>query len=539
MNVFSHARLKLFVSAWMLYTVHFATNIVREHYPAFALIDHGNFRVDEYQGFHSDIFVHRDGHSYINNNVATSAVAAVPLLVFDPALDALEAYSRRKIAEAGRPPEAIYRFEDRPVSKQFYETATARGLTLRFGGAAFVTSAFLMAPLSALCVVLMYDTLRRRGLDERRALALAALFGFGTPVFFRTAHLCHNMFVMYAVFGAVLLLQPTQAGDHRARLRRLAAGFLCGAALAFDYSGVIAAPAFYLYLLGTLAARRGSLRAVVGESLVFIAGTVPPVLFLLWSQWAMFGNPFLPSQFWMPAVNYTDRGWRGFGWPSPSVIGHNLFDLRYGLVPFAPLLLLALVPPPRRGGSLVTRGERGLIVGFTVLLILFCGANAYSLVQWNTGFRYLAPLVPLLFLPACDHLARLRPAWLAALAVPVVAHSWVLAAIRKSASESWRSLLTEGVQLPWLTVLQRTTRAGRGVLHSPWLAVALLAIAAAAVTAVWLVGARRSEGYQLDRGAAADPESPDGPEPLATAPRGREGRSTSDTFPAAAGSCTE
>jgi hypothetical protein len=63
--------------------VHFATN-VREHYPAFSFADHGTFHVDEYQGFHSDIFVHRDGQSVIGNQVLVSALAAVPLFIFDP-----------------------------------------------------------------------------------------------------------------------------------------------------------------------------------------------------------------------------------------------------------------------------------------------------------------------------------------------------------------------------------------------------------------------------------------------------------------------
>ena len=67
---------RIFLVAWMLYSLHFATNVVREHYPAFAIVDHGTFRVDEYQGFHSDIFVHRDGHSVIGNQVLVSVLAA-------------------------------------------------------------------------------------------------------------------------------------------------------------------------------------------------------------------------------------------------------------------------------------------------------------------------------------------------------------------------------------------------------------------------------------------------------------------------------
>ena len=71
----------------------------------------------------------------------------------------------------------------------------------------------LMAPLSALCVLLLYDFLATRGVACRRATALALLFGFGTPVLFRTAHLNHNMFLMQALFG--LEITPEEAAERQ------------------------------------------------------------------------------------------------------------------------------------------------------------------------------------------------------------------------------------------------------------------------------------------------------------------------------------
>ena len=73
------------------------------------MVDHGNFKVDEYQGFHPDIFVHTDGHSVIGNNVATSVIAAIPLFIFDPVLDILERYEKRKIQKRWRIKEVVYK----------------------------------------------------------------------------------------------------------------------------------------------------------------------------------------------------------------------------------------------------------------------------------------------------------------------------------------------------------------------------------------------------------------------------------------------
>jgi hypothetical protein len=112
--------------------------------------------------------------------------------------------------------------------------------------------------------------------------------------------------------------------------------------------------------------------------------------------------------------------------------------------------------------------------------------------QWNTGFRYLLPLVPFIFLSLCDHLVRLPKAWLVALSVPVLVHSWVLCMFREPVPESWRRFLAEGVQLPWLTVLRQTRPEGSGLLANPLLPSFILASGAASLGAVWHFGTRDS-----------------------------------------------
>jgi hypothetical protein len=41
---------RLFLTSWLVYALHVATDVVREHYPALALGDHLSFRLDEYGG---------------------------------------------------------------------------------------------------------------------------------------------------------------------------------------------------------------------------------------------------------------------------------------------------------------------------------------------------------------------------------------------------------------------------------------------------------------------------------------------------------
>jgi len=183
---------------------------VREHYPAFALVAHTNYRVDDYIGFHSDIFVHTDGHAYINNNVGASSSPPCRYSSLSPSC---ASSMRVRARTSPRPvvPSTRATTPNTRTSAELFRRVRERGWDLRFGASAAITSALLMAPLSALMVVLMFDTLRRRGLALGRALLLSAAFAFATPLFFRTAFLNHNMMVMYATFGAWCLLEAAPA----------------------------------------------------------------------------------------------------------------------------------------------------------------------------------------------------------------------------------------------------------------------------------------------------------------------------------------
>lgn len=531
--------MRLFLIAWIVYSVHFATNIVREHYPAFALIETGTFQVDRYVGFHADIFEHTDGHAYVCNNVAGSVVAALPLLVFEPLLDRLEAYSRARLEADPDPVDVTYDTKY-PNRRDMFRRVRQAGLDLRFGAAAAITSVFLMAPLCAFMVVLMHRLLRARGIGRESALHLAVLFAFGTPLFYRAAHLNHNVMLMAVLFGAYLLLwaRPEEQ-EPVSSTRRAWAGFLCGCAVALDYAGALPAAVLAAYLWVPRARATGWGRSS-REALPFALASLPPIAFLMWSQWIQFGNPLRPAQFYMPAVNFTDQGVQGLTWPRWETFLENLISPSWGLLWFAPVLVLGFVPAWRYRASelLVPRRERRWIALFTLAFLLFCAANQYALMQFNTGFRYLMVLVPFLFLTAADHLLRLPRRVLWVLTVLAIAHTWILSmtrevndtekdlrdlAIERGVSRFelpgyWRALATEtpvpmsyrrivheGPQLPWLTVLAATPL-GRGtLLASPLAPIAVLALMGLLLWAVWALGAR---------GARAPTIGP--------APRGRE-----------------
>lgn len=499
MTLLRSVRWRLFLVAWILYSAHFATNVVREHYPAFTIAEHGTFFVDEYQGFHPDIF-ELHGHSVIGNQVLVSVLAAVPLVVFDPLLDAVERYTLARRPAPGQVPAGEYR-TDKPLRRQFFQLVREKGLELRFGAATVVTSVFFMAPITAWFLVYFYGVLCERGVASPLAAQLALLLGFGTPLFFRTSTLNHNLFVMYAMFIAFMLLWASaDAAGAAGTRRRWWAGVFAGLTLATDYVGVVLMPLLWAYLLWTRrssATAPASWGAAIWESRFMVLGSLPPIAFLLYSQWSMYGNPFLPGQIWMPNQNiYVNEGARGFTLPDPELFMMGLFDPTFGMFTWGPVLALALLPVPARWtGLVVPRRERRWIAITSLVLMLFAAMNQYSRLQFNSGFRYLVPLVPFLVLVIAEHWRRFAPPVRWTVLGLAVLHSWVLTVFREPVGRSWQLFLAEGPQLPWYRVLSMTGTPGNPWLGTTWIPSLLLAGTLAFVVALWRYGARMESRY--------------------------------------------
>lgn len=535
MRLLASVKVRLFLVCWTVFSLFFATNVVREHYPAFALIERGDWVCDRYAGMHSDLFPHTDGHWYTGNNVLGSLIAVPPLLVFDPLLDRLEQASLRRLAATEGEPEVVYDTQY-PNRRAMFELVKKAGLDLRFGASTAITSALLMAPLSAGLVVLMFGLLLRRGVPRPRAVWLALLFAFATPIAYRTAHLNHNMFLMEAVFVAFICLWRDGDSDEPLSLaRRVGAGLACGAAFALDYAGAVPVLVLTAYLVLPRARVAGwgtSLR----EAVPYVLAGLPGLAFLLGTQWAMYGNPLTPGQFVMTAVNYTDKGIKGIGLPTFEVFLKNLVSPSWGLFAFAPLLLLGFVPVRSRGRALVfPRSARRVSLWLVASFLLFCAANWYSLMQFNTGFRYLLPIVPFVFLAASDHLARMPRPLLALVSVPAFLHTWVMCMFRAvsdaekdlrdqaealgisqldlpgywrtlatetSVPASWAGLLREGPQLPWLTVLRQTSTGPALLVDAVWMPSALMTTTGLALALLWHLGARLERERARETGAS-------------------------------------
>lgn len=481
--------IRIFLTGWILFSAHFSSNVVRETYLAITLAEDFAIRVDDYLGLHPDLFEIEGRGAYINSNPGASIAGAVPYLLARPFLAAL--YTAWPGLLEPRPP-AVYE-DRRPNRTAFMNESRARGLDIKLGLAAAITLVGLMAPASALAMVLLYHFLAVRLGNERQATWLALLYGFGTPVFFRTAFLNQNLLLAHLILSAFAALAwPVSLDSKWTKRRDLVAGVCLGLGILCDYS---AAPLALVFGGWVLAARamEGGARGAATATAHLSAGAAGPLLLLLGYQWAAFGAPWFPAQRYMPPTEFSVLGWNGMTIPTPSLLLGNLFSPQYGLFVFCPLLLAAFAAPflRRRSGG-PSRRELVLVFGSFVALWLFNSANQFSNLQFNTGVRYMVPAVPLLFMGVVPVLLRAPRILAWALLIPTVAISWSVSMTRENVPMALTRVFMLGPELPWVTVLGRMASGYAPVLAEGVSPLAILIVLGVVVWLIWRGGDPRT-----------------------------------------------
>jgi hypothetical protein len=263
----------------------------------------------------------------------------------------------------------------------------------------------------------------------------------------------------FTLIGFLAMWNPSGSPRLPSGLRYFLGGIAGDAALLLDYSGVVMLAALFCYAL----ARSGTADRF-SSAAYYALGAIGPIFLLWFYQYESFGNPFLPGQNWMPPVEWIDAGYQGFTLPQAELLRSLLVDYRYGLFTTCPIMLLALAAPwvikdKRRKRQIPTR-EFLLVSLAPVALWLFCGGISYVRLQFNNGLRYLAPLLPYMFILVSLALTRLprRVAYL--IAAAAVAQAWSMAMYRDverglGALDPVLHVFVGGFQLPALTVLSR------------------------------------------------------------------------------------
>jgi hypothetical protein len=486
---------RLFVTCWAIFVLHFATDIVREHYLAFSIAEDFSFRMDKYLGLHVDIFDTPGRGAHIGNNPGVSMLASIPYAIARPAIALVTDAVNARRRQSGEPQTDVYN-DPRPRRVEFYRKVLQRGLDIQFGLAAAVIQVTFMAPLSAAAAVLMFVLWQRLGLSEREALLYAFLYALGTPVFFRTAYLNQNLFIAHLVlFGFVALWRPRHFPAWTETKAAVAAGAAGGLALLCDYSGAVVLAWLGLYA-AWIAFANGGARRMTRTALWYAAGAAGPVAMLLFYQWRSFGSPWFPGQHYMPPVEWIDIGYQGVGGPQLDLFAMLLFDPRFGLLVACPLLALGVAGLVQavRSYALVPRREAAFLFGFTVALIVFFSCVQYTRLQWVTGIRYIVPVIPPLFLLTVPALRRLHPLVRYTAIVLTFAEAWCLSMVRATSMfDSIAQVFLGGFQLPWMTVLAKMAPQYVPFMADRTSPLPLFVLFGALLTGLWLYRPARAE----------------------------------------------
>jgi hypothetical protein len=484
---------RLFLTCWLVFALHFATNTVREIYPALSLADHLSFDVSEYAGLHPDIFEMQGRGTFINNNPGASMMGAIPYAVVRPVTDRVVERVQKQRAANPQADDANYD-TIYPMAQEFYRKAREKGFDIKFGLAAGTMQAFCMAPLSALSAVVMFWLLLSLTKNTRASVLLTLLYAFATPVFYRTAQLNQNLLLAhFALFSFALLWRPWKEDK---KPFYFLAGLCAGWAVVLDYSGLVAVLALSGYALSRWLSNPKQERDIK-DLVKFAAGVSVCAVVLMAYQWSSFGNPIYPAQSYMPPANFTELGYRGFSFPKLDLLFQTAFGMRYGLFTSAPILSLGLCVPVwlRKHSRFLEQRETIFIVAFTVLFFIFCAANQYGRMQFNTGVRHIVPVVPFLFLLVANVLMKMPRVVAALIGVFATYWSWCLVMYRDveqglGVFESLKHITLEGFRLPWLTTLERM-----GFVNEASV-IPLLLLCGAMIWMLWSVGAKH-QGEQF------------------------------------------
>jgi len=488
-------RIRLFLTCWVLFCLHFATDFVREHYLVVSMAEDLTFDLGKYYGLHEDIFKNPanapHGGVHHGANPGISMLAAIPYAAVRPLVDRVV---RRSLAsrKPGSDSGAVYD-DPREARVRFYKQAYALGLDIRFGLVGIITMVLCMAPLSALGVVGVHRVLEGAGVGDRLALGLSLLYAFGTPVLFRSAYLNQNLAIGVVALLAFLMIWNPGGRLRLSEDRRVVlAGALAGFGFLCDYSGALSLGILGLYVLARARDTHGWSGAIRAGAL-YTAGALPMILILWFYQWAAFGHAILPPQHWMPAVIYSDQGYQGVTGPNLGLLLQLLFHPSFGLLVSAPLLVLALGAPflLRSQRSFVPLREMLVCFAIAVAYLVFFSAIAYTRLQWSTGIRYLMPVIPFLFLVAAAVLVRLPRAVAFGIVLTAVTVAWSMAMVRNQYGihQNLIRVFVEGLQLPWLSTLGRMASQ-----YAPWLtgrpsALPVMIFTGAVIYGIWAIRA--------------------------------------------------
>ena len=303
----------------------------------------------------------------------------------------------------------------------------------------------VIASISALGAVFLFNSIRRLTYQTNVAVVLALLYAFSTNVFFyATGYFHHNLSATLGIAAFYLLLAARQQSDGQF-LRRAAfgAGVISGLGFLIEYATILTGVWLGVWLFLAIAKR------AIGY---YVLGFVPPLLILALHNWLAFDDPLTTSYRYL-AVNSRFHTGGVFGLTYPrmeSLVGLVVGD-KSGLFVFAPLAVIGIIGIAYQILKRKNEQTLALVCGAIIASYLAFYAS-YSVWDGGSVFgpRFLIPILPFVFLGVA-FATEFVPKWvIGAAAIIGLVFNWLGAqyGYTESLWNHFTKLFSQGPTLP-------------------------------------------------------------------------------------------
>lgn len=304
--------------------------------------------------------------------------------------------------------------------------------------ASYLTTVLTIGIASAALGALVFRAGRRVGATSEGALIAAAGYGLGSAAFpLSTMFFSHQLSALL-LFLAFLLAWEAK-GKEPGRTG-VAVVLIASAAVLVEYPTAPAALGIVLFHVGAKVSRRTVTLLAVAALPVLLLGAY---LFFAFESPVRVGYDLLAD----PAsrAEMHSHGLFGVTYPKIGVLAELLLGRYRGLLPYSPVLLLALpgfagvlsghgADEDSRPPDAATRHATTVALGVVVYFLLFVSSYAWWEGGASFGSRHLAPMLPFFAMPVALVASR-RPRLAFALLVPSIAVMTIVTSVQPKPSD--------------------------------------------------------------------------------------------------------
>ena len=264
-------------------------------------------------------------------------------------------------------------------------------------------------PVSVVCaagIAVMYLLGRLLGAAKKLSFFCAVLLAVGTPFgVWATVLYGHSLSASLLLIGLYLGLRQIliRLPDEKNRMPSpmwIAIGFLLAYAVLVEYPTAVAACLIGLLFPGMEVYRKQSFRTATRTTLYLVLGAIPVAVVFFAYNTICFGGPLKIGYNFVGAGGFAemDRGFYGIKHPDTVVLLKTFVDSRYGILYFAPWIILSPIFAVR---NIVHGNRRDLnILALLIPAFYFLLNSSYS--YWYASHipcRHVTPAFPFLVLP--------------------------------------------------------------------------------------------------------------------------------------------